>query len=127
MWTGKTAIAALPAVWSGANFGPHIVVFFVTGKMYCRLALRWQLVAESSIMLLNLVLPLIALRYAHRQQARLLQSFGWHWGGGRAIGIGLLGFGAYVNGIPHQRWPPSLDEKVAEYVPLVHPSAQEFR
>jgi membrane protease YdiL (CAAX protease family) len=83
-------------VWFGANFFPHLVVFVATGKVYYQLAPLWQFVAESSIMLLNLVLPPMALRYFSDQQAHILKNLGWRWGGWRTIGIGLLRFVAFM-------------------------------
>ena len=76
MPTGKKAIVSILAVWLCANFIPHLIVFLATGKVYYQLAPLWQSVAESSIMLLNLVLPLIALRYSSPQEAHILQSQG---------------------------------------------------
>jgi membrane protease YdiL (CAAX protease family) len=92
----ETAIAPLLAVWFSANFGPHLVVFLITGGVYYQLAPLWQLVAESAIMLLNLLLPLIALRCSSYQEGHVLQSLGWQWAGWRTIWIGLLGFVAYM-------------------------------
>lgn len=92
----EKAIAPLLAVWFGANFIPHLIVFLTTGQVYYQLSPFWQLLAESSIMLLNLVLPLIALRYASGQKGRILHSLGWQWAGWRTIWIGLLGFVGFM-------------------------------
>jgi membrane protease YdiL (CAAX protease family) len=83
-------------MWLCANFIPHLIIVLATGKVYYQLAPFWQFVAEGSIMLLNLVLPLIALRYSSHQKAHILQSLGWRWGGWRTIRIGLLGFVAFM-------------------------------
>jgi membrane protease YdiL (CAAX protease family) len=96
MRKGKKAIASILAVWFCANFIPHLIVFLATGKVYYQLAPLWQIVAESSIMSLNLLLPLIALRYSSHQEGYILQSLGWRWGRWRTIWIGLLGFVAFM-------------------------------
>jgi membrane protease YdiL (CAAX protease family) len=92
----EKAIAPLLAVWFGANFGPHLVVFLATGRVYYQLAPLWQFIAESAIMLLNLLLPVVALRYFQCQKGHILHSLGWRWDGWRTIWIGLLGFVAYM-------------------------------
>lgn len=55
----KNTIAILLLVWFIANFIPHIIVFLVSGKIYYQLTPVWGLAVESSIMLLNLLLPVI--------------------------------------------------------------------
>lgn len=92
----KKTIAILLLVWFTANFIPHIIVFLATGRIYYQLAPVWGLAAESSIMLLNLLLPVISLRYFSRQKDHILQNLGWRWGGWRTIWIGLLGFAAFM-------------------------------
>jgi membrane protease YdiL (CAAX protease family) len=51
-----------------------------------------MIVAESSIMLLNLLLPIFALRYIFKQASNIPSSLGWQWNGWRTVWIGLLGF-----------------------------------
>jgi membrane protease YdiL (CAAX protease family) len=48
--------------------------------------------AESSIMLLNLLLPILASRYIFKQVGKVVSSMGWQWRGWRTIWIGFLGF-----------------------------------
>lgn len=83
-------------VWFIANFVPHIIVFIATGKIYYQLAAIWMIVAENTIMLLNLLLPLIALRYLLNQRDHILQNLCWRWRGWRTIWIGLAGFIATI-------------------------------
>jgi len=92
----KNTIAILLSVWFIANFIPHIIVFLASGKIYYQLAPVWGLAVESSIMLLNLLLPVISLRYFSHQKEHILQNLGWRWGGWRTIWIGLLGFVVYM-------------------------------
>jgi membrane protease YdiL (CAAX protease family) len=92
----KKTIAVLLLVWFTANFIPHVIVFVATGKIYYQLVPIWQFVAESSIMLLNLLLPVIASHYFSCQQDHILRNLGWRWGGWRVIWIGLLGFVAFM-------------------------------
>jgi membrane protease YdiL (CAAX protease family) len=85
-------VLVLLSVWLVANFIPHLVVFLATGKIYYQLPAVWMIVAESSIMLLNLLLPIFALRYIFKQTSNILSSLGWQWNGWRTVWIGLFGF-----------------------------------
>lgn len=78
-------------VWLIANFVPHLVVLLVTGKIYYRLSAVWMIAAESAIMLLNLLLPVLTSRYLFKQTDDVLASLGWQWRGWRTVWIGLLG------------------------------------
>ncbi len=51
-----------------------------------------MIVAESTIMLLNLLLPILALRYIFKQTGNIFSSLGWKWNGWRTVWIGFLGF-----------------------------------
>ena len=86
----------LLAVWLIANFVPHLVVFVVTRKIYYQLPAIWMIVAESSIMLLNLLLPIFALRNIFKQTNNTLACLGWLWNGWRTVWIGLIGFLVYL-------------------------------
>jgi len=83
----------LLAVWFIANFIPHILVFFMTKKICYQLNTVWIIATESSIMLLNLLLPVIALL---TQEGHILQRLGWRWGGWHTVWIGLIGFVAFI-------------------------------
>ena len=81
----------LLSVWLIANFIPHLVAFLATGKIYYQLPVVWVIVAESSIMLLNFLLPMFALRYIFKQTGDPLSNLGWRWNGWRTVGVGLFG------------------------------------
>ena len=87
----RSIIAAILPIWFTANFVPHIVVFVATGKFYYKLVLLWAIAAVSSIIVLNLLLPMIALRYLSPSGDPILKSLGWCWTGRRTIWIGLVG------------------------------------
>lgn len=88
----KTSIGLLLLVWFAANFIPHIVVFLATGQIYYQLPIIWALIVESSIMLLNLFLPVYVLRSMAHPREGILVGIGWQWTGWRVPGIGLAGF-----------------------------------
>jgi membrane protease YdiL (CAAX protease family) len=90
----KRTLRILLLVWLIANFLPHAVAVTVSGSITGRLAPAWELAAECSIMLLNLILPVLADRYLLREKGSAIQNFGWHWGGWKTIGYGLAGFAA---------------------------------
>jgi membrane protease YdiL (CAAX protease family) len=81
-------LARFLAVWLVANFAPHVVVFFATGKIYYQLNPLAGIAAETSIMLLNLLLPVVVLRRAEEEHD-MLARLGWRWPGARAIWIGI--------------------------------------
>jgi membrane protease YdiL (CAAX protease family) len=85
-------LLVLLVVWLIANFVPHLGVFLATGKTYYQLPALWMIVAESSIMVLNLVLPIVALRHVFKQTSDISVGLGWRWTGWRPLWIGLLGF-----------------------------------
>lgn len=87
----KNKIPGLISVWFVANFVPHIFVFLATGKIYYQLPTVWMIVAETSIMVLNLLLPVVALHYLFHQDNTIRANLGWQWTGWRIVGIGLLG------------------------------------
>lgn len=92
----ESKVLVLLTVWLIANFIPHLVVFLVTGKTYYQLPAVWGIVTESSIMLLNLLLPMFAVRYMFKQTSNTFSNLGWRWNGWRTVGLGLLGFLAYL-------------------------------
>lgn len=77
--------------WLIANFIPHLVVFLATGKIYYQLSTVWMIVAEGSIMFLNLLLPVFALRYIFKQTGDMLSNLGWQWKGWRTVWVGFFG------------------------------------
>jgi membrane protease YdiL (CAAX protease family) len=93
--TAGPRLAVLLLAWGLANFGPHAVVYLATGKIYYQLSLRAGLAAESAIMLLNLLLPVLAWRYLLPREPGLRDSLGWRWTGRRAALIGLLGLALF--------------------------------
>ena len=89
-------LLALLGAWLIANFVPHLIVFLATGKIYYQLPAVWMIVAEGSIMVLNLILPIAALRYLFRQTGDIGASLGWRWTGWQSLWMGLLGFLAFL-------------------------------
>ena len=87
----KTALITLLLVWFAANFIPHLVVFLATGKIYYQLSPAAGLGAETSLVLLNLLLPLVVIRYISPTRFSLKQ-FGWQWQGWKTLLWGLAGF-----------------------------------
>ncbi len=92
----RTTITVLLLIWFTANFIPHIVVFLATGKIYYQLGHIWAIAAETSIIVLNLLLPMIALRYLSPSGDPILKSLGWCWTGRRTIWIGLVGLAVII-------------------------------
>jgi len=88
----KLVLPVLLLAWFAANFIPHIVVYLLTGKIYYRLSPVGGLLAETSIMLLNLCLPFIAYRYLFPEGGSIWKGMGWKWTGWSSIGFGLGGF-----------------------------------
>lgn len=87
----KLKLPLLLSIWFIANFFPHIIVFLSTRKIYYQLSLEWAIVSESSIVLLNLVLPFIVLRYQVNQKEIIAEYLGWKWKGWRTIGMAIAG------------------------------------
>lgn len=48
-------------IWFAANFVPHGAIYLLTGKLYFQLDPLPGLLGELSIMLLNLLLPILVL------------------------------------------------------------------
>ena len=84
----RRVLARLLVVWFVANLAPHLVVFAATGRIYYQLSPLAGIAAETSIMLLNLLLPVVALRWEGQKQG-VLTELGWHWPGARVIWIGI--------------------------------------
>ena len=91
----KAGLILLSIVWFVANFIPHIVVFFATGKIYYQLSPAAGLATETTLMLLNLLLPL-GIIYFFSPTKLSLQQLGWHWNGWQTILWGLIGFIASI-------------------------------
>ncbi|HDN80697.1 MAG: hypothetical protein DRI61_13105 [Chloroflexi bacterium] len=83
----------LLSVWLVANFAPHILVFFVKKKICYQLNTMWIMLTESSIMLLNLLLPVLVLL---PRKDHIFQGLGWRWGGWHTMWIGLIGFVVFI-------------------------------
>jgi membrane protease YdiL (CAAX protease family) len=85
-------LPTLLLVWFTANFVPHAVVYVLTGQLYFALDPALGLLAELSIMVLNLALPLIVLlRWSPPGAAALHDAVAWHWRGWRTLGWGVAG------------------------------------
>jgi membrane protease YdiL (CAAX protease family) len=85
-------LPTLLLVWFTANFAPHAVVYALTGQLYFALDPVLGLLAELSIMLLNLALPLIVLlRWLPPGTAGIRDALAWHWRGWRTLAWGVAG------------------------------------
>jgi hypothetical protein len=73
----KATVPVVLLIWFVANFVPHIIVFLATGKIYYQLTFIWAIAVENSIVLLNLLIPVIALCYLLRQRYHIFQNLGW--------------------------------------------------
>jgi len=89
-------ILTVLSVWFIVNFTPHILVFLITKKIYYQLSIVKGALSESSIMLLNLLLPVIVLRGSLSQEVHIFQELGWQWSGWHTGWIGLIGFVAFM-------------------------------
>jgi len=86
----------LLSVWFIANFVPHLLLFLLTRKTSYQLDITKTVATESSIALLNLLLPVIALGCFLPRRASILQELGWQWSGWPTVWIGLMGFVAFM-------------------------------
>lgn len=91
----KTGLIILLLVWFAANFIPHLVVFLATGRIYYQLSPAAGLATETTLVLLNLLLPLVFINHISPTQISL-QQFGWQWNGWRTFLWGLAGFVASI-------------------------------
>jgi membrane protease YdiL (CAAX protease family) len=91
----KTGVTILLLVWFAANFIPHLVVFLASGKIYYQLSPAIGLATETTLMLLNLLLPLVIIRYISPIKSSL-REVGWQWNGWKTILWGLTGFVASI-------------------------------
>jgi membrane protease YdiL (CAAX protease family) len=90
-------LPTLLLVWLTANFLPHAVVYALTGRPYFALAPLAGVVAELSIMLLNLALPLaVLLRWPPPGAPGLRAALAWRWRGWRTLAWGAAGLAAML-------------------------------
>ncbi|MFQ6058392.1 MAG: type II CAAX prenyl endopeptidase Rce1 family protein [Anaerolineae bacterium] len=81
------------AVWLVANFVPHGLIYLFTGKVYLQFSPYAGFAGEISTMLLNLLLPLLALRYlSPARSTSLRDALAWRWRGWSTLGWGVLGY-----------------------------------
>jgi membrane protease YdiL (CAAX protease family) len=85
-------LTVLITTWFLANALTHLFLWFFSGKIYYQLPFIWLNLAEMSIATLNLVLPLLAVRFMLRKKASLSEDFGWRWTGSAVLFWGVLGF-----------------------------------
>ncbi|RLE71370.1 MAG: hypothetical protein DRJ37_05115 [Thermoprotei archaeon] len=83
-------------VWFVANFIPHIIVAALTGKIYYQLTPIKAIIVETSIMLLNLILPLAILYPSSPQILQIFHNIGWQWKGLLTLRASLVGFTALI-------------------------------
>lgn len=80
-------------VWFLANFVPHGLIYLFTGKLYFQFSPYAGFTAEMSIMALNLLLPLLALRYlSPARPPSLREALAWRWRGWSTLGWGVVGY-----------------------------------
>jgi membrane protease YdiL (CAAX protease family) len=104
--SSSTGASALPArhrvlsvlvfTWLVANALTHVVVALATGGIYYQLPLLGLIGAEASICLLNLLLPIVAVRVFLREPVSFAAQFGWHWTGWRVPAFATLGFVVFM-------------------------------
>lgn len=84
--------------WLCANFGFAGIFALLSGGWYLRLPALPALAAEIGLIILpNLLLPFMLLRYAWTEKIdRLLPALGWTWNGWRSIGVGVGAFALYL-------------------------------
>ena len=85
-------LTVLFTTWFLANALTHLLLWIFSGKIYYQLPFVWLNLAEMSIAALNLVLPLLAVRFVLRERSGLSEGFGWRWTGGAVVFWGVLGF-----------------------------------
>ena len=78
MMTRGKRVGVLLGSWLVANFLTHVVVFLATGKIYYQLSPTNSLLMEFTIALLNLIIPILALKYLLKEKA-LISYLGWRW------------------------------------------------
>jgi membrane protease YdiL (CAAX protease family) len=86
-------------IWLVANFLIAGIFALLTGGWYLRLPTFTGMAAELGLILLpNMILPILLLRYAWPVPiSSLQQALGWKWMGWRPILIGALAFMIYIS------------------------------
>jgi membrane protease YdiL (CAAX protease family) len=74
-----------------ANFLPHVVVLALTGQLYFALPPVPGILAELSIMSLNLILPWMVVRANLGPTGSIRQALAWRWFGWQTLAWALLG------------------------------------
>ncbi len=90
MTRGKR-VGVLLGSWLAANFLTHILVFLSTGKIYYQLSPTNSLLMESSIAFLNLIIPILALKYILKEKG-LVSYLGWRWKNSQVLLGGTIAF-----------------------------------
>lgn len=75
-------------LWAVANFGPHLVVYLLSGQPYFALPLYIGIPIEVGLMALNLGLPV---RWLRQRGTRWREGLAWRWQGRRTWLWGLGG------------------------------------
>ena len=78
--------------WLAANSMTHLILWLASGKIYYQLPFVWLILSEASIGVLNLILPLLAVKTILREEMSPGAAYGWRWEGGTTVLWGLLGF-----------------------------------
>lgn len=92
----RRVLLVLLLTWFLANSLTHAIVAALTGRIYYQLSLHGLLAAEASISLLNLLLPVLAVRYVLGERSSFSAAFGWHWTGWRVPVMAAGGFVAFM-------------------------------
>ena len=88
----RRVLAVLLVTWVAANGLTHAIVGAATGGTYYQLPLFGLLGAEASISVLNVLLPIVAVRCILREPGSFAASFGWQWTGWRIPALAVCGF-----------------------------------
>ena len=90
--TRRKRLAILLGSWVVANFLTHLVVFLATGKIYYQLSPTNSVFMEFSIALLNLLIPILALKYLLKEKEGLVSYLGWRWKDSPVLLGGVIAF-----------------------------------
>ena len=94
--SSRTAILGwLLGSWLLANGLTHLLVWLTTGGIYYQLPPAQSIAAEASIDLLNLLVPLLVMRWKFGEKSILCVT-AWRWTGARVVYWALGGFVAFL-------------------------------
>lgn len=89
-------LATLLTTWFTANALTHLIVAVTTGGIYYQLPFLGLVGAEASIAFLNLLLPILVVRYVLREPVSFSATFGWQRTGWRVPISACTGFVGFM-------------------------------